>query len=447
MAEVFISYSRKDKDFVRRLGDGLVAHNREAWVDWKDIPLTSEWQQEILRNIEAADNFIFIISPDSVASGNCRKEIDHAAANNKKMLPLFHRPVPDDSIPETLSRFQRLDFDDPQQFDAKFEALIAALDTDLPWTQAHTRLLTRAKEWDRMNSDSSFLLRGKDLREAEQWIARSSDREPKPTTLQSQYILASRQSATRTQRIIIGAVAVAFLVAVGLAIYAFLQKNVAQRETQVAQTQTQLALTNEAEAKKQKKAADDNAEEATRQKNTAIKNEAEAEHQKGIAQDETAKAILQAKITNARRMATESLYQFGYSADALAVSGALALESLEAYSTEDGMKALSQVLRLIPDSPKIIPNAHHGAVESLVFSRDGRWMASGSEDQVILWDLSASDEAASVTTSPTLAANNQGAGFLRRWTLSGNRFVSWRMCLGPGGRESRPGPHTPWLCG
>lgn len=73
MAEVFISYSRKDKDFVRRLGDGLVAHNREAWVDWKDIPLTSEWQQEILRNIEAADNFIFIISPDSVASGNCRK--------------------------------------------------------------------------------------------------------------------------------------------------------------------------------------------------------------------------------------------------------------------------------------------------------------------------------------------------------------------------------------
>jgi len=140
----------------------------------------------------------------------------------------------------------------------------------------------------------------------------------------------------------------------------------------VAQTQTQLALTNEAEEKKQKKAADDNAEEATRQKNTAIKNEAEAEHQKGVAQDETAKAILQAKITNARRMATESLYRFGYSADALAVSGALALESLEAYSTADGMKALSQVLRLIPASPKIIRNAHHGYVESLIFSHDGR---------------------------------------------------------------------------
>ena len=381
MSEVFISYSRKDKDFVRRLGDRLIAQNREAWVDWKDIPLTAEWQQEILRNIEAADNFIFVISPDSVASRNCRKEIEHAAANNKKMLPLFYRPVPDDSVPETLNRFQRLDFDDPTHFDAKFNALITALDTDLPWTQAHTRLLTRAKEWERMGADSSFLLRGKDLREAEQWMARSYDREPKPTTLQSQYILACRQAATRIQRIIIGAVAVAFIIAVSLAVYAFLQKNVAQRQTQLAQT-------NEAEAKKQKKAADDNALEATRQKNTAQKNEAEAVRQKGIAQDETAKAILQAKITNARRMATESLYRFGYSADGLAVSGALALESLQAYPTTEGMKALSQVLRLIPASPQILPKAHHGIVEFLTFSRDGHWMASGG-GEVILWDISA----------------------------------------------------------
>jgi hypothetical protein len=53
MAQVFISYSRKDKDFVRRLGDALAAQKREAWVDWKDIPLTAEWQQEIFTNIEA----------------------------------------------------------------------------------------------------------------------------------------------------------------------------------------------------------------------------------------------------------------------------------------------------------------------------------------------------------------------------------------------------------
>jgi WD40 repeat protein/type II secretory pathway component PulM len=380
MADVFISYSRKDKDFVRRLGDGLIAHDRAAWVDWIDIPLTAEWQQEILRNIEAADNFIFVISPDSVISPNCQKEIEHAAANNKKMLPLFYRPVPDTSVPEILNRFQRLEFDDPIHFAEKLNSLITALDTDLPWTQAHTRLLTRAKEWERMGVESSFLLRGKDLRDAEQWMARSSDRQPKPTTLQSQYILASRQAANRIQRIIIGAVAVAFLIAVSLAIYAFLQKNFAQRQTQLAQT-------NEAEAKKQRKAADDNAAEAIRQKNTAQENEAEAVRQKGIAQDETAKAILQANITNARRMATESLYRFGYNLEDLAISGALALESLQAYPTTEGMKALSQVLRLIPASPQVIPKAHHGIIESLAFSSDGHWMASGG-GEVRLWDIS-----------------------------------------------------------
>ena len=108
MAEVFISYSQLDKDFVRRLGDELLAHKREAWVDWKDIPLTAEWQQEIFSNIEAADNFIFIISPDSIASINCKKEIDHAVANHKRMVPIFYRTVPDDGIPDTLGRFQRL---------------------------------------------------------------------------------------------------------------------------------------------------------------------------------------------------------------------------------------------------------------------------------------------------------------------------------------------------
>src|SRR6202042_1361527 len=112
---------------------------------------------------------------------------------------------------------------------------IAALDTDLAWVKVHTRLLTRAKEWEREGKDKSFLLHGKDLREAEWWVAKSSEKDPKPTTLQSQYILASRQAATMLQRIVIAAVVVAFLVAMGLAVYAFIQKNLAQRETRIAQ--------------------------------------------------------------------------------------------------------------------------------------------------------------------------------------------------------------------
>src|ERR1700753_1122963 len=110
MAQVFISYSRKDKDFVSKLYDALVAQQREAWIDWKDIPLTVEWQQEIFTNIDAAEYFIFVISPNSAGPRNCRKEIDHAVANNKRMIPIVYRPVLAEEIPEDLGRFQRIDF-------------------------------------------------------------------------------------------------------------------------------------------------------------------------------------------------------------------------------------------------------------------------------------------------------------------------------------------------
>ena len=54
MSDVFISYSRRDIDFVRHLFDQLKARDREAWADWQDIPPTADWLAEIYRGIESA---------------------------------------------------------------------------------------------------------------------------------------------------------------------------------------------------------------------------------------------------------------------------------------------------------------------------------------------------------------------------------------------------------
>ena len=43
MTGVFISYSRRDKDFVGKLREALSARNYEVWVDWEDIPPSTEW--------------------------------------------------------------------------------------------------------------------------------------------------------------------------------------------------------------------------------------------------------------------------------------------------------------------------------------------------------------------------------------------------------------------
>lgn len=55
MAQVFISYSRKDKRFVQALFDALTREKKDTWADWDDIPPTAKWLREIYDGIEAAD--------------------------------------------------------------------------------------------------------------------------------------------------------------------------------------------------------------------------------------------------------------------------------------------------------------------------------------------------------------------------------------------------------
>ena len=100
--EVFISYSRKDKEFVRRLDEELKRRNREAWVDWEGIPPGDIWEKTIYGAIESTHTFIFVLTPDSIASEVCGKEIAHAAANNKRLVPIVHRDVAAERVPKSL---------------------------------------------------------------------------------------------------------------------------------------------------------------------------------------------------------------------------------------------------------------------------------------------------------------------------------------------------------
>jgi len=220
--EVFISYSRKDTDFVRRVDEALKSRGREAWVDWEDIRPTEEWMQAIYAAIDGADTFIFVLTPDSVTSAVCGREIAHAAAHNKRMVPIVARELYAGTAPEALAKLNYIFFRESDDFEKATDTLINALDTDLDWVRAHTRLLTRAIEWESKGKNKSFVLRGDDLRTAERWLAvASTNKEPKPTALQTEYIIASRKAATRRQQITLGAVTLGFVVAIVLAIVAF----------------------------------------------------------------------------------------------------------------------------------------------------------------------------------------------------------------------------------
>jgi len=88
MTDIFISYSRKDIAFASQLNKAFADNGFETWIDWQDIPPSTEWLKEVYAAIEEADTFVFILSADAALSEICRMEIEHAEKNNKRIIPI-----------------------------------------------------------------------------------------------------------------------------------------------------------------------------------------------------------------------------------------------------------------------------------------------------------------------------------------------------------------------
>lgn len=236
--DVFVSYAREDADFVRRLTAALAERDKSAWVDWQDIPPTAEWLAEVYAGIEAADAFVAVISPDSLASDVCALELEHAIEHNKRFVPLLYRePRDEHKVPPGLEKPNWIFIRAEDDFDSAVQTLITALDTDLDWVRNHTRLLTRAIEWQGRREDRSLLLSGGDLRQAEGWLAQhDGKKEPAPTALQRKYLLASRRNVARRQRILLIAVLIALAATAALAVLALLQRNEAVEQAETAES-------------------------------------------------------------------------------------------------------------------------------------------------------------------------------------------------------------------
>ncbi|MBC6938089.1 MAG: TIR domain-containing protein [Chloroflexi bacterium] len=245
MPHVFISYSRKDVDFAAHLHEALAQRQKDVWRDKEDIPLTADWWQEICAGIEAADNFLFIISPDSVRSDVCRREIEHAVSNNKRLVPVNYREVTDPAdkplMHPALNSHNWVPFAADEDFDTFCQTLIAALDTDLEYVRGHTHFLVRAKEWQRRKRLPGFLLTRSEMREARRWLKNGANKQPPPTHEHREFIRASQRELNRQRafRILLLALmmisgALAF-VAAGLWITAEDNAAVARRNAAAAQ--------------------------------------------------------------------------------------------------------------------------------------------------------------------------------------------------------------------
>ena len=89
--DIFISYSRRDQEFVTRLASDLDAQVAGVWFDQSTIQLGQKWHDEIMEGIRECKAFILVLSPDAAESKYVREEVSKALELGKTIFPILYR--------------------------------------------------------------------------------------------------------------------------------------------------------------------------------------------------------------------------------------------------------------------------------------------------------------------------------------------------------------------
>lgn len=410
--DVFVSYSRADSGFARKLNDALQMQGKTTWFDQESIASGADFQQEIYQGIEVSDNFLFILSPRSVKSPYCADEVEYAAKLNKRFVTVLHQPVNPAELHPELAKIQWIDFNQKSaNFATTFSQLIRTLETDREYVNSHTKWTQRTLDWEEKGKNSDLLLRGSEFVIAQNWLqtALEQKKQPAPTALHQTFIeeshqailaaeeaeeqrqaemlrlqqertkeaearLAEEKKSARRQKMFLSAVSLAFVIATGLGAVSFYLFRQASYKENEAKEATVKALADYSDALFISHKKLEALLEALKGKQV-IKTiqRPRTELQQDI------DAVLQQAVFGVRQYNTLS----GHYAAVFAVAVSPDGEMIASGGEDNQLKLWNRNGKLL----KTI-NEHQGSVNAVAFSPDGKLIASGSVDKTIkLWRL------------------------------------------------------------
>ncbi|NJN73030.1 MAG: TIR domain-containing protein [Limnothrix sp. RL_2_0] len=429
--DVFLSYSRADGDFARKINEALQIQGKTAWFDQESIASGADFQEEIHRGIEQCDNFLFIVSPDAVESDYCLDEVEFAAKLNKRFVTLLHRPIAEEKMHPAFANIQWIDFKRHSgDFNANFSDLIRTLNLDRDHVKSHTKWLQRSLEWGEKDKPKDMLLRGNEFSIAKQWLDESETQAKKPpaTDLQREFITKSqgaieaelrrekqRQTILKALLGLVSIVAVIAVMAVGVA----LRKN---KELQISEIRAITTTT------KALFALNDQIDALTNSIEAGVKLTGLGEKVDPAVRREVEETLGQT-IYGARAMNRLS----GHQAPVLSVAYSPSGNYIASASADNSVKLWDKAGKEL-----VVLPGHNDSVLAIAFSPDEKFVATGGVDQSIkIWDLNGQlitslighlDQVNSLefNSDGTMLLSGSGDKTAKLWDLrSGKRLVTY----------------------
>jgi hypothetical protein len=98
---IFFCYAREDEELLKKLKVHLRPLQRQGLIDvWydRDISAGSEWEQEILQHLNAAQIVLLLISPDFMDSDYCygiemQRALERHERGEAVVIPVILRPA------------------------------------------------------------------------------------------------------------------------------------------------------------------------------------------------------------------------------------------------------------------------------------------------------------------------------------------------------------------
>jgi hypothetical protein len=208
VAQVFLVYAAENgADFCRKVTKGTTAATvaalrqllTQAHVTYWECPCqwsTSEGAEVAFsRTAEACDNYLLVLSPQSLTDTLCLQGLLFALSMNKRIVPLLAETVALEHLPEPLQTLEIVDLraiTPPLDQKPVGCHLLNILRHDADYHQVHTQLLLQALRWERGRRAPALLLQGGDLDWYRRWLDAGMMRSHyRPIYLQTLYVAES----------------------------------------------------------------------------------------------------------------------------------------------------------------------------------------------------------------------------------------------------------------